>query len=87
LEPELEFDFEWDLEPGYIFWKNNRDWNLELTINLKQKSNKRSMAETIPWETKKGPRKAKSCTAQRLQKEGESYSLSHDRKSSHPQAF
>jgi hypothetical protein len=39
----------------------------------KQKSNKRSMVETIPRETKReGQRKAKRCIAQRAQKEGES---------------
>jgi hypothetical protein len=40
---------------------------------MKQKSNKRLMAETIPGETKReDQRKAKRCTAQRAQIEEES---------------
>jgi hypothetical protein len=67
-----------------FFWKNNRDWNL--TINLKQKSNKRSMAETIPWETKRAQERPKAAQPKGSKKR-ERASLYHDRKLSHPQAF
>ncbi len=49
----------------------NSDYQTWLQLNRSQKSNKRSMAKSITWETKReGQRKTKRCTTHRNQKKG-----------------